>query len=131
MKSFYLSLLIPLFICCEQPKKFHRKEVMKTFNEFFQLLDNDVEKMREYSTEDFIIFEVSRKWNTKNLLNLLKDLENLNLKRENLKILRLIQISIQLILVFQEHTGEFLLEKQIPDGSKNLRYEWLESAHAW
>ena len=127
MKSFYLSLLIPLFICCEQPKKISEKEVMKTFNEFFQLLDNDVEKIREYLTEDFIIFEVSRKWNTEEFIEFVKGFGKFESKREfkNIKI----DTDFNSAHISLEHTGEFLLEKQIPDGSKNLRYEWLESAY--
>ena len=64
MKPFYLSLIITLFISCEQPKKISEKEVMEIFNDFFYLLDNDVDKIRDYLTDDFMIFEVSRKWNT-------------------------------------------------------------------
>ena len=100
---------------------------MKTFNEFFQLLDNDVEKIREYLTEDFIIFEVSRKWNTEEFIEFVKGFGKFESKREfkNIKI----DTDFNSAHISLEHTGEFLLEKQLPDGSKNLRYEWLESAY--
>ena len=66
-------------------KKISEKEVMETLNEFFYLIDNDIDKIRNYLTEDFMIFEVSRKWNADEFIEFVKDLENLNPK-EILKI---------------------------------------------
>ena len=60
---------------------------METFNEFFYLLDNDIDKIRNYLSEDFMIFEVSRKWNSEEFIEFVKDLENTNPK-ETLKILK-------------------------------------------
>ena len=58
MRLILISLLVSLFISCEEPKKISEKEVMEVFNEFFYLLDNDVDKIRDHLTEDFLIFEV-------------------------------------------------------------------------
>ena len=44
MRYIFLSLLVSLLVSCEQSKEISEKEVMETFNEFFYLLDNDIDK---------------------------------------------------------------------------------------
>ena len=56
MKKLLLAPFI-FFLSCQQPQKVSEKEVMETFNEFFFLLDNDVEKIRNHLSADFMIFE--------------------------------------------------------------------------
>ena len=127
MKPFYLSLIITLYISCEQPKKISEKEVMEIFNDFFYLLDNDVDKIRDYLTDDFMIFEVSRKWNTEEFIEFVKGFGKFESKRDfkNIKI----DTDFNSAHISLEHTGEFTLEKPIQNGSKTLSYEWLESAY--
>ncbi len=127
MRPFYLSLLIPLFIYCEQPKKISEKEVMKTLDNFFYLLDNDVEKIKDYLTDDFMIFEVSRKWNTNEFIEFVKGFGKFESERnfKNIKI----DTDFNSAHISLEHTGKFVLEKPIENGSKTLSYEWLESAY--
>ena len=127
MRPFFLSLLLSLFISCEQPKKISEKEVMETFNEFFYSLDNDVDKIRDYLSEDFMIFEVSRKWNTDEFIEFVKGFGKFESKRDfrNIKI----DTDLNSAHISLEHTGEFELEKPTPDGSTFLTYEWLESAY--
>ena len=127
MRPFFLSLLLSLFISCEQPKKISEKEVMETFNEFFYSLDNDVDKIRDYLSEDFMIFEVSRKWNTDEFIEYVKGFGKFESKRDfrNIKI----DTDLNSAHISLEHTGEFELEKPTPDGATFLSYEWLESAY--
>ncbi|MBF11649.1 MAG: hypothetical protein CMC63_05505 [Flavobacteriaceae bacterium] len=127
MRPLFLSLLLSLFISCEQPKKISEKEVMETFNEFFYSLDNDVDKIRDYLSEDFMIFEVSRKWNTDEFIEFVKGFGKFESKRDfrNIKI----DTDLNSAHISLEHTGEFELEKPTPDGSTFLTYEWLESAY--
>jgi|TARA_Y100000996_G_scaffold367006_1_gene312592 hypothetical protein len=127
MRPFFLSLLLSLFISCEQPKKISEKEVMETFNEFFYSLDNDVDKIRDYLSEDFMIFEVSRKWNTDEFIEFVKGFGKFESKRDfrNIKI----DTDLNSAHISLEHTGEFELEKPTPDGATFLSYEWLESAY--
>ena len=56
MRYFFLSFLLSLFFSCVQSKKISEKEVMETFNEFFYLLNNDIDKIRNYLSEEFIEF---------------------------------------------------------------------------
>ena len=127
MRPFFLSLLLSLFISCDQPKKISEKEVMETFNEFFYSLDNDVDKIRDYLSEDFMIFEVSRKWNTDEFIEFVKGFGKFESKRDfrNIKI----DTDLNSAHISLEHTGEFELEKPTPDGATFLSYEWLESAY--
>ena len=53
---FLFSLII---FACQTPTKISEKEVMDTFNSFFEVLDNDLDKFESMVTEDFFIFENS------------------------------------------------------------------------
>ena len=100
---------------------------MKTFNEFFYLLDNDVDKIRDYLSEDFMIFEVSRKWDTEEFIEFVKGFGEFESKREFKNII--IDTDFNSAHITLEHTGEFELENPTLDGLTFLSYEWLESAY--
>ena len=72
MRRIFILFLLPLLFSCAQPEKISEKEVMDTFNEFFYYLDNDVDKIRDYLTDDYMIFELSRKWNTDEFIEFVK-----------------------------------------------------------
>lgn len=127
MKLISISFLFALLISCEQPQKISEKEVMKTFNEFFYLLDNDVDKIRDYLSEDFMIFEVSRKWDTEEFIKFVKGFGEFESKREFKNII--IDTDLNSAHITLEHTGEFELETPTPEGVTFLSYEWLESAY--
>ena len=96
-------------------------------NEFFYLLDNDVEKIRDHLTDDYMIYEVSRKWNTEEFIEFVKGFGKFKSKREFKNIV--IDTDINSAHISLEHTGEFELETPTPDGATFLSYEWLESAY--
>ena len=127
MRLILISLLVSLFISCEEPKKISEKEVMEVFNEFFYLLDNDVDKIRDYLSEDFMIFEVSRKWDTEEFIEFVKGFGEFESKREFENII--IDTDLNSAHITLEHNGEFELEKPTADGTTFLSYEWLESAY--
>jgi len=126
MSYIFLSLLVSLLVSCEQSKEISEKEVMETFNEFFYLLDNDIDKIRNYLSEDFMIFEVSRKWNAEEFIEFVKRFGKFQSKRsfKNIKI----DTDLNSAHISLEHTGEFELEIPTPEGVTFLSYEWLESA---
>ena len=74
MRRVYLLFLLPFLISCKQPQqeKILEKEVMEIFNQFYDKLDNDVDKIRDYVTDDFMVFELSRKWNTDEFIEFVK-----------------------------------------------------------
>ena len=127
MRTMFIPLLLSIFISCDQPKKISKKEVMETFNEFFYYLDNDVDKIRDYLSEDFMIFEVNRKWNADEFIEFVKGFGKFKSKRDfkNIKI----DTDLNSAHISLEHTGVFELEKPTADGVSFLSYEWLESAY--
>lgn len=126
MKNFLLLTTI-LFLSCEQPQKISEKEVMDTFNAFFYDLDNDVDQIRNHLTEDFMIFELSRKWNTEEFIGFVKGFGKFESNRafKNIKI----ETDFNSAHISLEQHGEFQLEQPAPDGSTFLSYDWLESAY--
>ena len=127
MKFIYIFFLLPLLISCEDSKKISDKEVMKTLNEFFYFLDNDVDKIRDYLSEDFMIFEVSRKWDIEEFIEFVKGFGEFESKRDFKNVI--IDTDLNSAHITLEHTGEFKLKKPTPDGITHLSYEWLESAY--
>jgi len=127
MKFIYIFFLLPLLTSCEDSKKISDKEVMKTLNEFFYYLDNDVDKIRDYLSEDFMIFEVSRKWDTEEFIEFVKGFGEFESKRDFKNVI--IDTDLNSAHITLEHTGEFELKKSTPDGITHLSYEWLESAY--
>ena len=100
---------------------------MEVFNEFFYMLDNDADKIRDYLTDDFMIFEVSRKWDTEEFIEFVKGFGEFESKREFENII--IDTDLNSAHITLEHTGEFELDKPTPEGITFLSYEWLESAY--
>lgn len=100
---------------------------MDTFNAFFYDLDNDVDQIRNHLTEDFMIFELSRKWNTEEFIGFVKGFGKFESKRafKNIKI----ETDFNSAHISLEQHGEFQLEQPAPDGSTFLSYDWLESAY--
>ena len=127
MRRVYLLFLLPFLISCKQPEKISEKEVLETFNQFFDKLDNDVDKIRDYVTDDFMVFELSRKWNTDEFIEFVKGFGEFESKREFKNII--IDTDLNSAHITLEHTGEFELENPTPDGASSLYYEWLESAY--
>ena len=127
MRFIYIFFLFPLLISCKDSKKISDKEVMKTLNEFFYFLDNDVDKIRDYLSEDFMIFEVSRKWDTEEFIEFVKGFGEFESKRDFKNVI--IDTDLNSAHITLEHTGEFELKKPTPEGITHLSYEWLESAY--
>ncbi len=74
--------MLPLISCKQpQPEKDFGKEVMEIFNQFYDKLDNDVDKIRDYVTDDFMVFEL-RKWNTDEFIEFVKGFGKFESKRE-------------------------------------------------
>ena len=99
---------------------------METFNEFFYLLDNDIDKIRNYLSEDFMIFEVSRKWNSEEFIEFVKSFDILSVKRKFEDII--IDTDYNSAHISLKQFGEFIVNT--PEGKVLLEFEWLESAYA-
>ena len=51
-----------MLFSCQTPTKISEQEVRETFNEFFDIVDNNIENFGSIITDDFYIFENSRKY---------------------------------------------------------------------
>ena len=100
---------------------------MDLFDEFFIALDNDPESIKNYVTDDYFIFEVSRKWSTDEFIEFVKSFGKFESKREFRNIV--IDTDVNSAHISLEHDGEFILENPTPDGQVNINYKWLESAY--
>ena len=50
-----------MLFSCQTPTKISEQQVRETFNEFFDIVDNNIENFGSIITDDFYIFENSRK----------------------------------------------------------------------
>jgi len=131
MKKIYMSIFLLFFISCssdfKKNEKISREDVLKTFNDFFTSVDNDYTKMRNFVTEDFIIYEVGRKWNTDEFVEFVKSFGSFKAKRKFSNIV--IDTDINSAHISLEHSAVFILDNPTPDSKKELYYEWIESAY--
>ena len=132
MKKIYTTVLFPfLLISCDLVKSENQtvteEEVMEVFNDMFYALDNNLDNYKDYVTDDFLIYEIGRKFNLDEFLEFVKGFGKFESNRtfKNLRI----DLDGNSAHVSLEHIGEFNLESPTPDGETYLYYEWLESAY--
>ena len=132
MKKIYITLLCAFaLISCDFAKNENQmvteEEVMNVFNDMFYALDNDLDSYEKYVTDDFLIYEIGRKFNLDEFLDFVKGFGKFESDRtfKNLRI----DLDENSAHVSLEHIGEFTLESPTPEGETYLYYEWLESAY--
>ena len=132
MKKIYITLLCAVaLISCDFAKNENQmvteEEVMNVFNDMFYALDNDLDSYENYVTDDFLIYEIGRKFNLDEFLDFVKGFGKFESDRtfKNLRI----DLDENSAHVSLEHIGEFTLESPTPEGETYLYYEWLESAY--
>ena len=84
-KLIILFLFIPLF-SCQQESKLSNEEVMEAFESFFEIIDNDIDNIRSIITDDFYIFENSRRYSTKEFIEFVKGFDIIDVKRDFINI---------------------------------------------
>ena len=114
-----------LIISCQTPSKISNEEVMETFNSFFEVLDEDLDNFDTWVTDDFYIFENSRKYSTSEFIEFVKSFDIIDSKRafEDVKI----ETDHNSAHITLRQLGEFRVNT--PDGVVKLNFEWLESAY--
>lgn len=132
MKKIYALLLFAfVLISCDFAKNENQsvteEEVMTVFNDMFYALDNDLSSFSDYVTDDFLIYEIGRKFNLADFLAFAKGFGKFESNRTFKNLI--IDLDKNSAHVSLEHTGEFTLESPTPEGETSLYYEWLESAY--
>jgi len=125
MKKLLLLLSLTIF-ACESPTKISEKEVMDSFNSFFEVLDNDLDNFESMVTEDFFIFENSRRYSKEEFIEFVKTFDIVSSKRTFEDIV--IDTDVNSAHISLKHFGEFIVNT--PTGKTKLEFEWLESTYA-
>ena len=125
MKKLLLLLSLIIF-ACQSPTKISKKEVMVSFNSFFEVLDNDLDNFESMVTEDFFIFENSRRYSKDEFIEFVKTFDIVSSKRTFEDVV--IDTDINSAHISLKHFGEFIVNT--PTGKTKLEFEWLESTYA-
>ena len=125
MKKLLLLLSLIIF-ACQSPTKISEKVVMNSFNSFFEVLDNDLDNFESMVTEDFFIFENSRRYSKEEFIEFVKTFDIVSSKRTFEDVV--IDTDVNSAHISLKHFGEFIVNT--PDGKTKLEFEWLESTYA-
>jgi len=125
MKKLLLLLSLTIF-ACQSPTKISEKEVMNSFNSFFEVLDNDLDSFGSMVTEDFFIFENSRRYSKEEFIEFVKTFDIVSSKRSFEDVV--IDTDVNSAHISLKHFGEFIVNT--PTGKTKLEFEWLESTYA-
>ena len=125
MKKLLLLLSLIIF-ACQSPTKISEKEVMDSFNSFFEVLDNDLDNFESMVTEDFFIFENSRRYSKEEFIEFVKTFDIVSSKRSYEDVV--IDTDVNSAHISLKHFGEFIVNT--PTGKTKLEFEWLESTYA-
>ena len=122
-----LLLLSALFVfACQKPTKISKKEIMDTFEAFFEVLDNDLDRFDSMVTDDFFIFENSRRYSKDEFIDFVKSFDIISSKRKFEDIT--IDSDYNSAHISLKQFGEFIINTQ--EGKTKLEFEWLESTYA-
>ena len=125
MKKLLLLLSLIIF-ACQSPTKISEKVVMNSFNSFFEVLDNDLDNFESMVTEDFFIFENSRRYSKEEFIEFVKTFDIVSSKRSYEDVV--IDTDVNSAHISLKHFGEFIVNT--PTGKTKLEFEWLESTYA-
>ena len=122
-KLLLLSAL--LIFSCKKPTKISDQEVMDAFYTFFEVLDNDLDNFDSVVTNDFFIFENSRRYSKKEFIDFVKSFDIVSSKRKFEDII--IDSDFNSAHISLKQFGEFIINT--PEGTVKLEFEWLESTY--
>jgi len=125
MKKITLILAFLIF-ACQNPTKISEQEVMETFDNFFEVIDNDLDSFESLVTNDFFIYENSRHYTKEEFIEFVKSFDILSVKRKFEDII--IDTDYNSAHISLKQFGEFIVNT--PEGKVLLEFEWLESAYA-
>ena len=120
-----LTTIILTVSCVNENQKITVKEVRTAFDELFVAVDENPNSFRELVTEDFIIFENSRRYNTEEFIEFISGFDMVKKERtfKNIKI----DTDINSAHITLDHHGEFIVNT--PEGKQKIVADWLESVY--
>ncbi len=125
MKKLLLLSAILIF-ACQSPTKISEKEVMDTFETFFEVLDHDLSSFNSVVTDDFFIYENSRHYTKAEFIDFVKTFDIVSSKRKFEDVV--MDTDYNSAHISLKQLGEFIVNT--PEGKVKLEFEWLESTYA-
>ena len=125
MKNIFLTLSFLILSSCQNSKKISNEEVMTAFNNFFEILDRDLDDFDNLITDDFFIFENSRRYSAEEFIEFVKTFDIVSSQRRFEDIT--IDTDYNSAHLSLKHFGEFVVNT--PEGKVKLEFEWLESCY--
>jgi len=125
MKKLLLLSTILIF-ACQRPTKISEKEVMDSFETFFEVLDRDLSSFDTVVTDDFFIYENSRRYSKAEFIDFVKTFDIISSKRKFEDVV--IDTDYNSAHISLKQLGEFIVNT--PEGKAKLEFEWLESTYA-
>ena len=124
-KQLFTLLFITIFFSCQNHQKISDIEVKDAFYNLFDVLDNDPKNFGEVVTDDFLIFENSKRYNIDEFIEFVTSFDIIESERKfkNLSI----DTDANSAHITLDHHGEFLINT--PNGKQRLIFDWLESAY--
>lgn len=123
-KTIFLITLV-ILSSCQGPEKMSQEEVLTAFDNFFDVLDNDLDNFSSVVTDDFLIFENSRRYTKEEFVEFVKTFDIVSSKRsfENIEV----DSDVNSAHISLTQFGEFIINS--PSGKVKLEFEWLESTY--
>ncbi len=103
---FFVGIVLGmLYVLISDSNKVSESDVKEKLDEIFQIVDNDVDRFGEIVTDDFFIFENSKRYNAEEFIDFVKSFDIIESKREfkNIEI----DTDFNSAHVSLEHHGEF------------------------
>lgn len=126
IKKIIFLITLVILSSCQGPEKISEEEVLTAFDNFFDVLDNDLDNFHSVVTDDFLIFENSRRYNKEEFIEFVKTFDIVSSKRsfENIEV----DSDVNSAHISLTQFGEFIVNT--PSGKVKLEFEWLESTYA-
>lgn len=99
--------------------------MMTAFNNFFEVLDRDLDDFDNLITDDFSIFENSRSYSAEEFIEFVKTFDIVSSQRRFEDIT--IDTDYNSAHLSLKHFGGFIVYS--PEGKVKLEFEWLESCY--
>ena len=125
IKKIIFLITLVILSSCQGPEKISEEEVLTAFDNFFDVLDNDLDNFHSVVTDDFLIFENSRRYNKEEFIEFVKTFDIVSSKRsfENIEV----DSDVNSAHISLTQFGEFIVNT--PSGKVKLEFEWLESTY--
>ena len=118
IKKIIFLITLVILSSCKGPEKISEEEVLTAFDNFFDVLDNDLDNFSSVVTDDFFIYENSRRYTKEEFIDFVKTFDIVSSKRsfENIEV----DSDVNSAHISLTQFGEFIVNT--PSGKVKLSY---------